>query len=312
MLIENVCILVGIFFVFLGMNHMIKQTVAYKNKFCFAQNFMVEIPDEIQMAVIGSTYSIFAAQALEDIKENVYNMGGFSRPIKYDYLILKDYIGKFAEGSRIILFLGICVCLCSSDFEDTSGSHYAILEFSEMNKPSIRLWCAYHFPIFQFRKYLKSDEKTKLTIDEKYRKMVGEDINEKLIVNRVNTWIRQFSLSNLVDIDINNESQVAIEKNIHYLEMIRDLCKKSGLDLAVVIPPFSEYLNKYIGGEFIERVLYEPIENTFEEKQIYDYRKHPAFQKQSALFLDGGFLLNYDGSYKFCHLLLDEMKERDR
>lgn len=309
---EILSILLAICGAIVLINNRIKKTVIYRNKFLYAENFMKTIPSDIEFATIGSTYSVFAAQALNDLKRKAYSMGSFSRPINYDYLVLNKYIGNFAHGAKIALFLGVCVCVCSPDYEDTSGTHYAILKFLEMNKPDIRLWCAYHFPIVQFFKYLKSSDNGVLSIDEKYRKMIGKNTYEALMKIRRDTWIRQFSLDNLTDEYIHDKALQAVSENTKYLKMIQNLCRENKLDLIIVIPPFSKYLNKHIGSGFAKKVLYEPIESVFLREQIYDYREHPVFQEQYDLFVDGGFLLNYKGSYKFCQLLLDDINERNK
>lgn len=307
LIISFVCIII-----FFSINSLLKKTLTYKNYFCFATNFMCKIPENLDLLVLGSTYSLFDCQAINEFCENAWNMGSFNRPIKYDFYILKKYSKYLSSKSKILFLLSGCICLCSPDYDDTSGTHYAILNYSSMNRPSIKLWCNYHMPILHLGKYLIIRHKSKLSYDEKYKMMIGEASPEELMINRINTWKNQFSLKSLDEKCFTDETFRSIEMNSKILEEIANFCSAKGIQLFIVIPPFSKHLNIHISDTFISKSLYEPIRNSLNNIPILDYRKHPFFQEHVEYFIDGGFLLNYEGSKEFCQLLLKTIENRSK
>lgn len=297
--------LVTIIIVLWVINLIIKTGSVYKNKYLFSLS-----SDGITGCnlIMGSTYALFDCQAIRNQNKYEYcNCGGFSRPIMYDYHILKKYVNK-KHIENIVLFLGGCVCMCSPQYEDTSGSHYSMLRLWEMNSPNVKQWIMYHVPVLFFWKFMGKKGDQILTYDEKYAKMIGTKDCEALMQDRARTWCSQFALDDLKNDDIGKNNEINIEKNIQIIRQIKKMCEEKQTKLWIVVPPFSRYLNDLISDEFAEKTLMNPIKSIIEMERVLDYRKKDYFQLRDDLFVDGGFLLNSEGSKMFVDMLVHDMK----
>lgn len=295
---------------FLRLNAFYRSTNTYLNRYAYARNYIKKPKNDLELVNLGSTYSQFACQSYGDFTVKAYNLALYSRPVVYDYYILRKYAKYIDKNGVVLQFLSPGLFLLDERYEDNSGNHCFVLSPFEMNKQNIIQWLKVRVPILR-KPHIGACfyDVAGIDINEKYLKEIDYHTVEFNMEQRVSAWKMQFNLENLMDENLTEVHKKSIRVNLKVLSRIEAFCASEKYKLIFVVPPFSDTLNQMLGAEFCKKVLYEPLKQKFPKIPLLDYRESELFAEEHHLFVDGGFLLNKAGSRKFLGVLIKQLYE---
>lgn len=302
-----------ILFSYLIINRLYLKTNAYKNQLLPMRNICNGIPQKIKIVNFGSTYTMYAFNAYEDLKINGFSFAMDAQSLEIDNILLRKYANHIENGATVIFGLAACVPFYRYKMTSNKGMYYKLLSRKEIPMYSIRQAIKYAFPIgIKSRRRLKAlllDEEMKKNIVDSFPKTCLNDEAQHNMKELVDGWINMFRLKDLKDSFYGEENKKNLAYNTKLIHDMVSFCKQKNWNPVFVITPFSEILNQYFGNDFIKSGLYHMIEPTVKDFNIpiYDYRKHKAFQKDKASFIDGGFRMSKYGSIKFMRLLMNDI-----
>lgn len=302
-----------ILFSYLIINRLYLKTNAYKNQLLPMTNICNGIPPKIKIVNFGSTYTMYAFNAYEDLKINGFSFAMDAQSLEIDNILLRKYANHIENGATVIFGLAACVPFYRYKMTSNKGMYYKLLSRKEIPMYSIRQAIKYAFPIgIKSRRRLKAlllDEEMKKNIVDSFPKTCLNDEAQYNMKELVDGWIKMFRLKDLKDSFYGEENKKNLAYNTKLIHEMVSFCKQKNWNPVFVITPFSEILNQYFGDDFIKSGLYHMIEPAVKDFNIpvYDYRKHKAFQKDKASFIDGGFRMSKYGSIKFMRLLMNDI-----
>lgn len=313
MIILIVAIIVIAFLILiLLLNRNFRKSNYISNKYIELSFYKKDISNNLDVAIFGSTYSLYAFQAIRELygnKANNFSLNAES--LELDKQLLKKYIGHIKEGGFAIFTLAPCVCYYSYD-QSPKYNSYQLLSYDEIPNFSRKQKLKYKFPLV-FDGNLKQNIKHTLvddiyvkTIDEFYPSTITVVQAERNMKGMAEGWKKLFHIENLKEKSTNEENEKNLEHNAHVVtDMIR-ICSEHGVTPVFVMTPISKYLNQYFGDDFLNNGIMKMVDMTDPEHKVLflDYRKDSFFQNNISLFADGGFRINYEGSRIFCKMVM--------
>lgn len=308
--IVGAAISIGIACVVIRLNLLIKKTNCYCNEYRYVEEINRNIGNMFEIVNLGSTYSQFACQALDDYIYSSKNFGMHSQQLIYDYKLLRQKSAYLREDAVILLFINPIVLSLENTFFDGTGYHNLILPFNlvERQDKSIKKIIKYKFPIIIARKYLKAiiRDGERKDINDLYSIPLGKD-NEHSMKICAERWAAQLHIDNLIETKDDINLAQALEKNIQTIKLIMEYCHEKKFQLIFVAAPFSKLLNQYISVSFENKYMVNPIKENFPEVPFINFMRNDEFQNTVDLYNDGGFLLNRSGSLRFLKILFEEI-----
>lgn len=275
-------------------NYTYKKTNAYYNS--NLMNFDFEDSRLGKIIIFGSTYARYAFDGAKTLQMDISNLTLKSQSLFNDLNNFKHIRSKLSKNNIVFITLAPCTLL----FEEKRTK---IFKFNIPGNPTATLKqkVDYEFPIIRFKKIVNLVFDEEKCMDIYDSKDLTHDVSfpetemEQLVV----LWKNMFGLKNLHDSNLSNYNHHCIRKNTIILEQMVSGCLVQGCLCVIIVPPFSDKLNKYFSNELVEVVLEKKIEELkkkYPDLQYLNYRLDPEFQNDTGLFTDGGFLLNRRGS----------------
>lgn len=290
-----IIIVVILFVFFVLINKAYKSTNAYYNQFYSHWDFKTKRIEKI--VILGSTYSRFAFEGLKYLRIGNNNLTLNSQSVEDSYKNLKRIEKKLNKN---IIFLSLAPCTLLYD----AKGHFNL---PGTTKAKLIQKIKFLIPVTNPKKIMKivfDDGKYQDVYDS--RMQVGSrDEAEQNMEKLMEVWNNTLKINNLMGNQIDHVSMKRIDKNVQFLNKIADICHNKGCSLYFVIPPFSSILNSHFSNEFIEKVLLTPLKKFIEDHNsviMLDFRNNEDFQDYYS-FLDGGFVLNRNGSINFIRKL---------
>lgn len=298
---------------YLIVNLLYKRTNAYKNDLIPYDKFCSDIPQNLRIAILGSTYSLFAFNGIKDLQLNAYNFALPSQSLEIDNVLLRKYASHLDKGAVVVFCLAACVSYYRFDLVTNKKPYFLFMRKKEIPSFSLIDYFKYHFPLYGkgIKKAVRLffDVPPKVGLYTNFSPSVPYEETRKNMRGMAEGWINLFKLK-----DLKHENQDSLNKsNLSYntslLNSMFRFCQSRSLCPVVVIPPFSSELNQYFDNEFVDCSLIKMIKEAKEDMLIpvLDYRTNEIFQHNSSLYVDGGFRLNNHGSKKFIRMVLHEL-----
>lgn len=298
-----------LFFVLL--NCLYKHTNSYINSRLDIQQFDKYQGELFDIVNLGSTYSKYAFGAAKDMKLNHGDFSLQSQSLEMDEKILFEHVDKIAENGVVVVVVAAACLLLHREKSDN-------LLYADIIKKcpfSLRLKSIFNklFPLaLHPKRFVKIlfDEMYKRDVYDNYTSSLNNEESENELASLNEVWKELFGLRDLKQVKLSDENRNIINQNIEHIHNIILICEKHKLRPIVVIPPFSERLNKYFSIEFKEHIINESINKAVEGRNVpfFDYQYDEYFQKRYQLFVDGGFRLNKKGSTVFLKKLFADLK----
>jgi hypothetical protein len=279
--------------------------------------FRKGVPDDIRIAVFGSTYSLYAFQSLGKVADaSSFNFSLNAESLELDYQLLQQYSSHIHPGAIVIFCLAPCVCY----WRYSMGSHYnAYVLLEKKNNPffNYQEYIKSKFPLDNPIQYLKDrvhfilDDERILNLDEHFPFSVSYEQAIRNMKSQAEGWIKLFHLKDLRSSNHDKRNLNNLDYNTKVLTKMVNLCLSKGFSPVFVKIPFAQTLNYYFGKDFLDNGLSKmETDSTREEKiAMYDYRVNAEFQNNISLYCDGGFRLNKEGSRIFCKMLMSHLIE---
>ncbi len=290
-----------------------RNSIAYKNANVAILKYQGDIPDNLQLANFGSTYSMYAFNSYNELRINAFNFSIDAQSLEIDERLLSKYASHIAPGATVIFGLAACVTYYRYSMVSNKTRYYEFLNKKDI--PNYSLSCAvrHYFPLSLGR--LKAMAGAIVRHHEEkdiyagYPSSLSREAMELNMQGMANGWIKMFHLADLKQRDSNVDNEHNKDFNTTLLRSMFEFCLSKGWKPVVVITPFSDILNKYFGDEFIATSLGDMISKATDglNVDVLDYRLHPAFQQDYSSYLDGGFRLNKKGSIKFVKQVLNDL-----
>lgn len=303
-------ILISLFIILVIINKAYKNSNHYKNQFIYSQKYEHGVPNDINMANLGSTYSKYAFETMST--EGSFNFALCSQSIEYDLNLLKKYSSKLLKGGKIFIVVTTGSILLGKELANNKD-YYNILKKNEILHFSWKEYCEYKFPILcnpKLVKYLIKDVKKYSSIYDIFPADISKEESEKLMFNMSECWIKLFDLSDLRNVSFSEENKKNIKKNLDNITEMIQICRNTGVTPIIVVPPFSNRINKYFSEDFKKQVLNNNLcllaKN--EHVQYLNYQDDDEFQERYEWFCDGGFRLNRLGGARFLEKLLKDIQ----
>lgn len=304
-------VLTGMLSLLFLLNYLYKKTNIYKNSNIYIKNYIRGVPNNLAVVNLGSTYSKFAFDNYEKFQLRGFNFALASETLEMDYQILQQYASHIAPGATVIAVTAACLLLYR---DRVQSEHYEILDKTRISNRSLKEYIAYKFPLICYPKHAARIIFEKLEISSIYN-IYSDYISEEKMQNEleglVNCWKNLFQLKDLKVVNLSEQSNRNIQKSADELKKIVNFCKKRNWTPVVVIPPFSEKLNRFFSQDFVNAVVRQPIRDILPNDVLFlDYQWDAYFQDKQYLYLDGGFRLNEHGSQIFMRRLFSDLKEQ--
>lgn len=290
-----------------------RKSIAYKNANVAILKYQIDIPESLQLANFGSTYSMYAFNSYNELRLNAFNFAIDAQSLEIDEKLLSKYASQIAPGATVIFGLAACVTYYRYSMVSNKTRYYEFLDKKDI--PNYSLSCAirHHFPLSLGRMKAMVGAIVRhhdvKDIYAGYPSVLSREVMELNMQRMANGWIKMFHLSDLKQRNTNMDNEQNKDFNTSLLRSMFEFCLSKGWKPVVVITPFSDILNKYFGDEFIATSLGDMISKATDglKVDVLDYRLHPAFQQDYSSYLDGGFRLNKKGSIKFVKQVLNDL-----
>ena len=300
-------IFLTVFFIVTGIvNYAYKRTNAYYNSHIMNLDF--RNPNIGKIIVLGSTYARYAFDGAKSLKIDISNLTLQSQSLLNDLKNFENIKSKITEKNIVFIVLAPCTLL----FE---GNHSKIFKFNIPGNTTatFKQKLNYIFPIIHIKKIISllSDEGRCLDVYDNKNLINDSAAIDEAMKHLTLLWKNMFGLKNLYDATLSDYNYQCIKDNKIILEQLVENCLKKRCSTVIIVPPFSDKLNKYFSDEFVKITLEENVKEVKRKypKLLYlDYRLSSEFQDDAGLFMDGGFLLNRRGSQILIKKIFGDLK----
>lgn len=311
-------IAIFIFLLFFCLNLLYKRTNFYKNYNIALADYDSNMPDNIKLAVFGSTYAKFAFNSIRELNLNAMNFALDAECLECDQEILEQYSKRLEPGCIVIITLGACAA-CSKEDEIVCINpryYYHLLDNKRIPSSilTIKNIIKYHFPlVFQPKcvKYIIFDCKEFKNFTDSYPYECDKEKRKWAMQSLVDVWLKMFKLKNLQDYNLSEEIKKRVNVNIEVLNRLVHTTISRGYRPVLVVTPMSGFLNSFYSDQFIDKTLIRLCRSVQLDYNIpfLDYRTHEDFQFDETMFLDGGFRMSSKGSIHFIKMVFRDLRE---
>lgn len=298
---------------FVLLNNLYKHTNSYINSRLDIQQFDKYRGERFDIVNLGSTYSKYAFGAAKYMKLNHGDFSLQSQSLEMDEKILFEHVDKIAENGVVVVVVAPCLLLYR---EKSDNLLYA--DIIKKCSFSLRVKNIFNkmFPLALHPKlFIKIlfDEMYKRDVYDNYTSTLNNEESNNELAGLNEIWKELFGLMDLKQVKFSDENRNILNQNIEHINNIISICEEHKLRPIIVIPPFSDRLNKYFSVEFKEYIIDKSIDKVVEGRNVpfLDYQYDEYFQKRYQLFEDGGFRLNKKGSIIFLKKLFADLKSHD-
>lgn len=317
MIIGAIFILFVCVLIFL-LNHAYKRTNHYSNQFLTTYDIRKGVPNDIQIAVFGSTYTKFGFNSFKDLEINGFNFSLDAEPLECDSILLDQY-HKHISPNAVVVFT-LAACAACSKYEEVVKlnplNYFHVMEYKRTPKCicNLKNIFKYNLPLLCHPKcirYLLKDEMLLTNVTDKAPYICDANKRKESINSLVRVWLNMFNLSDLKSTNLPDKIREQVKTNTDVLiDIIRQAIDK-GYKPALVILPLSGTLNGYFSDAFVNLTLGKMIEAATMQCEIpcLDYRKHEDFQNEESFYIDGGFKMSQIGSLHFTKIVLKDLRK---
>lgn len=305
-----IIVLVLVLVVFIALNVLYKRTNSYNN-YIWQIKHIKEITPGIELVNLGSGYSKFGF-SYNHLPLKGFNLGYGPQFFHYTDKFLKQFSRYFSP--KCIVIIGLPDLVFANTGKNYIGGnelYYYLLDKKYIDNYSvIKKISTVNFPLlanpFGIRRIVwdtKKDETFDLEINPYDREGAISQAKE-----RVNSWCRDFKLSDTISDNISNELNETFNQTIIQLENMIKFCLDNDFRPVLVVPPVSKEMGDNLSNPFLEKVLISNIRKANTHKvPFFDYSRDDRFQDYQ-LYVNSDFL-NKKGRVLFTNVVLNDLKQ---
>lgn len=282
-------------------NYLYMQTPRYKSELACVQKFKGADTNNYVILNTGSNHAYYAID-WSLVGVNGFNLASGSQSILWDKKLLHRYlktVDKGIAGKVVITLSNLVLCFIDYPHDIANKRYYFFAEPEDIPRYSLWKKIKYrYFPILSnWRNFFYVFYKRDINKLAQSNKRSAEQEAEL----RITGWKDQFNLLDLQHAKSAEHLQPIIEETVKIVRKMVDECREHGVMPILMIPPLSGVLNAKISNEFLQEVLYKPIQNNFQDIALLDYMRDERFQ-DTNLYSNSDFM-NLDGRTLFTKIL---------
>ncbi len=217
-------------------------------------NPMFNIPDEVRVVNLGSTYAYYALN-YKSVGVSGVNFANRPQYANYDIILLNKYISRLPKGCKHLFCFPDFYFACNQ-MKPLQRVYYESLLPWEMSGYSVSRFLKYfiesmHQPFTHSLKKPNIKDKVLTTKEEML----------KLAESRVWGWENREStkIPSVKSSEITLELQQRLDMNISYVLKMVEICRKHEVEPFFLLFPESEIMSNLISEDCLETYLYEPV-----------------------------------------------------
>lgn len=275
---------------------------------------ITKVPNNLRLAVFGSTYAMYALNTFTDLRLNAFNFAMDAQSIEIDNLLLHKYASHISDGATVIFGFAACVTFYRYRMTTDKSKYYRIFKPKELPDYSFLNNIKRVISLTNIKNRLKVALLGNPNTDYCIAPEEGCASREKrdyYLKSLVNGWIDLFGLQDLKEKDVSAKNQANMDFNTELLVSMVEFCLQHNWKPVLVITPFSHLLNEYFGKDFLDNSIRSMLGKVAAMYNIpyLDYQNTPEFQLDYSAYSDGGFRMSRYGSRKFTKLLLGDLNK---
>lgn len=304
-----VFIIIGCCFcLFWLLNVAYKRTAHYNRAFEQVQKFK-DVPEGLELINLGSNYAMYGLN-YDGIIEKAFNFALGPQYLLYDYRVLLANAKKCSEGCVVLItFPPAVFCFDGSGCQDEKYYFFlpaALLPNHSWLKRMKRVVFPLLFRPWDIRFLL---ERHKKMTPAQVTPMQSEAQCEDEAIKRVNGWVDQFGLDDMVSDRFPQAVTQQFEKTTTIVSEMIDFCFDNAFNPVLVIPPVSQSLRRRLGEKFLKGALFDNLKRANTRGvPVLDYLSDEDLAAHS-LYMNSDFL-NADGAKIFTSKVLEDLHER--
>ena len=295
-----------------------KRSKQYKDSLGGAASFK-KVPFELEIVNIGSGQGLYGI-SYESCELNGFNFSTAPQNYKNGIKILHKFSRHMAEKCIVIILVLPMSFGKNKEYNkaDYMDKFYGILPYREIEGFSLKRALILYHPFL--RKMLKKVQRHLMgknflqkrpVIEDSNTKMSMQEINiEEQIPDIINTWIKEFQLTDLYDVSqVMNHADSFQEKTAILSDGIK-YCITNSWRPVFVISPVPPNTRSYIGEEFLEAFVYRnlsDLQKQFPNIPLLDYYADERFEQEC---FENDIFLNEKGRKMFSEILFQDVKKR--
>ena len=303
----GLCI-IAIMIILYVLNSIYIRTPRYINQIKPVEKFQQNIPDKLDIINTGSNHAYFSID-WSLIGVNGFSLASGAQSVMWDYRLLKKYLShvdNHRSGIVLLVLSDLMFGFLEYTNSKTDRRYYYFLQPSEI--PRYTKWQDFIYrqmPVLEnWRNIIHCFYHRGTLIEEQEPSLSYAEEQSDL---RIAGWKSQFQLEDLQ----HRKSAKHLEENIAQAAgVVRKMIEESraaGLQPILMIPPLSTVINKKIAPEFLDEVLYKPIQEYLSDVPLLDYVHDERFQDYH-LYQNGDFM-NEAGRKKFMPVLWQDIQK---
>lgn len=264
------------------------------------------IPDDIELANVGSSHAVFAFKYDTIPYIKAFNFALAAQPYFYDYAVLNKYISHMAENAVVLIPI--------SYFGITRGERYSLFRkryYRFLNRDEMDYWSLKEYLIYAKYPVLSAGiNKTRL-----FRDMTAKQISpfynhdSHLEEDKIYDYcLAKYEEWTSPDLE---QGQKGYEHNIQAVSKIIDLCYSHKLQPVLISTPVTDVLNSIFEEDKDFFTTFDKFGRDLCKKYsglvFLDYSRSRDFSNKHELFADGDHL-NNAGSELFTKDVVKELK----
>lgn len=268
-------------------------------------NYMDSSHNNIQICSVGSSHGEYAFYYEELSKQFGYECFNFamaSQTFEYDHAITSMYRDYFAPDC--IMFIPISYFSFNNETtnekeqQSLQTKYYTFLspKYIPNYDPYVDM-VTHHFPILSAEEDITKIF-PKLSIKADAAESSGPSV-EEFMTKAQNRYQRHME----------GKDEYFMEERINNLYDLINLCKENNITPVLITTPYTSLYSDLVSAEFKEE-FYQTINQIAQSTQTpyYNYSEDERFSQSLEYFSDADHL-NSEGSYKFMHIIEEEIPE---
>lgn len=256
--------------------------------------------------------SAYCRYSIDFADYNGYNFGIASQFFHYTDMMLKDIVpNRLKKGGIVFIIIADLVFAREGKGLLDPQRYQLLLSKNALGDEfSLRGFIKERYPVICnpllikkiFESVLKRIVKKTGTIQTNIEG--GENSAIKAARGRCRSWCEDFGLTDTITSIIPQQLEEEFIKSRQLLSGMIEYCLKNGCRPVLVVTPVSEIMNKELGEEFVNKVLYDNIRlSNIHNVLFLDYLRDCRFSDY-RLYQNGADLMNVKSRKKFTEILL--------
>jgi len=262
------------------------------------------VPGNILLANVGSSHGLVSFD-YSNLPKQGFNFGLSGQQYLYDYLVLKQYIGRFSKNAVLLIPISYFqITRIKTDYQDQRARYYRFLAKEYMDIYSMR-----EKILFTLIPVLTAGDTIKFIIkDIDIPSRLGFMTEPELIKYCTGKY-REWTTDEKYVFESGEEGFV---HNKYLVSQIIEFCYDNDIQPVLITTPITSILNNIYAEKssgFLDTFyrFTRELQEAYPNLHYFDYSHDPRFENDFYLFKDGDHL-NTIGAEKFTAIVISDLQ----